>query len=489
MKMFKLIQNETIKTLKKTSTKILIILGVLALFGAVGFSKLAMTLNNYGTQIIGQNEEWKEDMKSEIASLKANVNSKESGYDEASIAEMKSKLETYELALKYNVNYIYYYNNYWKIEALNQIQNAKYDLIFDKNKEENEKSIDKIIKALENNDYSSYIEILKEAEKAKFDNKVITEEEYNDNIYLLNLRKQYNIYEEDVNIINWKNSLYEDIGAMKRSLRTGINTSTGKLLKLEEVKELEDKLKIAEYRLENDIASLDAVSSGRGMYDAIAPAFSMMIMALLMIIIAGSSISTEISKGTIKFLLFTPNKRWKVLASKIISAIFILLIMTIILSLLSIIIGNIFFEEPGTEYVYISNGNVHSLSNLVFTLIYFLAYCIDVLVYMFFAFMLSTITKNTALSVGVSIACYVGSGIVMNLLNYYIAADWVKFIPFNNLGIADKIFTNNISYSTMQMSSGLMNETSLGFSLGVLGVCTIIMIISMFDSFNKRDIV
>lgn len=39
MKICKLVQNETIKTLKKTSTKIMIVLAILALFGAVRFLK------------------------------------------------------------------------------------------------------------------------------------------------------------------------------------------------------------------------------------------------------------------------------------------------------------------------------------------------------------------------------------------------------------------------------------------------------------------
>lgn len=122
-------------------------------------------------------------------------------------------------------------------------------------------------------------------------------------------------------------------------------------------------------------------------------------------------------------------------------------------------------------------------------MLYFLAASIDILVYMFFAFMLSVVTRNTAVSVGVGIGCYVGSGIVMNLINLYITADWVKYIPFNNLGIADKIFTSNVSYVTMQMAGAAMNNVGLGFSLAVLGVSVLLMIITMFDSFNKRDIV
>lgn len=40
MKIIKLIQNETIKTWKKTSTKILIILAIVALLGAVRIFKI-----------------------------------------------------------------------------------------------------------------------------------------------------------------------------------------------------------------------------------------------------------------------------------------------------------------------------------------------------------------------------------------------------------------------------------------------------------------
>ena len=74
------------------------------------------------------------------------------------------------------------------------------------------------------------------------------------------------------------------------------------------------------------------------MYDIYAPSFSLIIVSILMIMITGSAISTEVSKGTIKFLLFTPNKRWKVLVSKVISAVIILIAISLVLSLLTVVI-------------------------------------------------------------------------------------------------------------------------------------------------------
>ena len=101
--------------------------------------------------------------------------------------------------------------------------------------------------------------------------------------------------------------------------------------------------------------------------------------------------------------------------------------------------------------------------------------------------MLSVITRNTSVSLGLSIATYMGNSVAMLIVNAYIKKDWVKLIPFNNLNIVDKIFPNFQSV----ISTGLENTTttSLEFSLAVLGVCAILMFVTMYDSFNKRDII
>lgn len=449
---------------------------------------------------IGNNGEWKTELQNRINYLKNTIED-DNHYNADALAQTKAQIEIYELALENDINYEYSYNyNYWKRQLLDEIMALRTKVMLLENnkylskeqkadKEETQNKAEERINIIKNDDYSGYIEILKREEKTKLDNKEIEQDEYEDNIYLLDLKAKYEIYKYDGMEYSSKQNIYYDIESIKESLRTGLNSNNGKLLKPGEVKEMEDALKIDLYKLEHDVAVVESMTDERAIYDTVSEQFSMLMVSLLMIIIAGSSISTEISKGTIKFLLFTPNKRWKVLAAKIISAIIILLILTVLLSLLSVLVGNIFFEKTGNEYIYIKDGEVRTLSYLSYTVLHFLASSIDVLVYMFFAFMLSTITRNTALAVGLSVASYVGSGIVMNLINMYIKADWVKYIPFNNFGIADKIFTSGASYTTMQMASEAANNVSVWFSLGVLGVSTLLMIISMFDSFNKRDIV
>ena len=455
-----------------------------------------MSLNGFVDSYWQEGEEWQTQMKENIADMKRDIENGEQNYSLETIAQMKSDIYTYEIALKHNINYFYYYNSmYWKVQALSEIRDMKYQLVLNdlsltsEEKQNYEKAINDRENALKEDNYSGYIEILKKASKNKLDSKLIGKEEYEDEIYLLGLREKYNLYKEDNWKYDWKEEVYNNIVTMKRYLRTGINQNTGKLLKPEDVSDLKDSLKIAEYRLENNIPELTSGSNARSLYEIFAPTFSLGLIGLLMIIIMGSAISTEISKGTIKFLLFTPNKRWKVLLSKIISAVLILIVLSLVISLLSVIIGSIFFKDAGNVYVYVSGGEVKSISNVLYTVLYFLISDIDILMYMLFALMLSTITKNTALSVGVSIACYIGSGTIMQLINYYISSDWVKFIPFNNLGIVDSVFTNNFSYSVMQSMASGTAGTSVGFSLCVLAVCVVLMITTMFDSFNKRDIV
>ena len=76
----------------------------------------------------------------------------------------------------------------------------------------------------------------------------------------------------------------------------------------------------------------------------------------------------------------------------------------------------------------------------------------------------------------------------MAIINQFITKDWIRFVPFNNLNIADKIFPNASNPISFGIDS-FATSTSLGFSLAVLGVCAILMLVTMYDSFNRRDII
>ena len=79
--------------------------------------------------------------------------------------------------------------------------------------------------------------------------------------------------------------------------------------------------------------------------------------------------------------------------------------------------------------------------------------------------------------------------IFLNIKGALYTADWIKFVPFNNLNLTDRLFTNDLSFSGTQVVSTVTGNIPVGFSLAVIGVCIVLMIVTMFDSFRKRDIV
>mgnify|MGYP004505517049 FL=1 len=471
MKIFKLFIDENIKTWKKFSTKLAIILIILALVAGLGLTKVLQHMDENSDSVIQYASTWKEGVEEDINSYKEQL--KEPDLLQSEKNDIQNKIKIAEVRLQNNIS-VYSVN--WKNTVLNSLE---------ENMEE------KLLNIVLDNNFEGYINYEKESEKQKLNQKEITQQEYDDNIQILDLRYKYqigNVGNEEVIRDSKEGYLYK-IKNEQKSIRTGIDYQSNRVLTAEQRKEYEDDIKINIYKIENNIVNEDysTTTNYRMMFESLASSFVITLIAIFAMIVAGGAISSEVSTGTIKFWALTPNKRWKILTAKILSIIFYLVVITLIMSILSIICANIFFVTEGYEYIFVKNGNVEKIGNILFTIEYYFAKLIPVIIFAIFALMLSVITRNTSLSLGLSIATYMGNSIAMIIINSYIKKDWIKIIPFNNLNIADKIFPN---FKSM-LSTGLENTTttSVGFSIAVLGVCVILMFVTMYDSFNKRDII
>lgn len=471
MKIFKLFIDENIKTWKKFSTKLAIILIILALVAGLGLTKILQHMDENSDSVIQYASTWKEGVEEDINSYKEQL--KEPDLLQSEKNDIQNKIKIAEVRLQNNIS-VYSVN--WKNTVLNSLE---------------ENMDEKLLNIVLDNDFEGYINYEKESEKQKLNQKEITQQEYDDNIQILDLRYKYkigNVGNEEVIRDSKEGYLYK-IKNEQKSIRTGIDYQSNRVLTAEQRKEYEDDIKINIYKIENNIVNEDysTTTNYRMMFESLASSFVITLIAIFAMIVAGGAISSEVSTGTIKFWALTPNKRWKILTAKILSIIFYLVVITLIMSILSIICANIFFDTEGYEYIFIKNGNVEKIGNTLFTIEYYFAKLIPVIIFAIFALMLSVITRNTSLSLGLSIATYMGNSIAMIIINSYIKKDWIKIIPFNNLNIVDKIFPN---FKSM-LSTGLENTTTipLGFSLIVLLVCMILMLVTMYDSFNKRDII
>ena len=252
---------------------------------------------------------------------------------------------------------------------------------------------------------------------------------------------------------------------------------------------------INNYRLENDIAPYyydeeyfyNEDGYMRYHYNSFANTSGMIFIGLLIIILSAGTISEEVSKGTIKFLLITPNKRYKVLLAKILSILIILIVSTLIISQISIIIGNIAFGVSTNNYLYVTNGEVKVMDTHIYETLQYLLKMPEIIIYMLIGVALSTIVRNVGLSTVIATALYLVIPFTLTILDGFISLDFLRFLPFRNFDLINQVFPINMYINVINVSYSTF-EPTLTFSINVLIVTAILLIITIFESFNKRDI-
>lgn len=235
----------------------------------------------------------------------------------------------------------------------------------------------------------------------------------------------------------------------------------------------EQAIKINEYRIEKDIPPVNNISLWGFVANC---AGSISFIALFTIIIGAGIVASEFADGTIKLLLIRPTRRWKILLSKYITTLLSAIFMLIILFVFSFIFGGILFGFGSVSQPYLSysNGTIREVSMVghVFTLYGY--NCVNLIMMATFAFMISTIFRNSSLAIGLSIfLMFTGNTIVTFLAQY----DWVKYILFANTNL--RMYSDGIP---------LVEGMTLGFSIIVLVVYFVIFNVISWLGFSKRDV-
>lgn len=206
----------------------------------------------------------------------------------------------------------------------------------------------------------------------------------------------------------------------------------------------------------------------------------MFLILVFGVMIAGSIVSEEYNKGTIKSLLITPYKRSTILLSKFITVIIFTILFIIISYLMQIIIGGLFLgfgslSNHVVEYSLATKSlEVMSLSKYV--LLYSIANLPQILLLVTLAFAVSTIVGNTALAIVLAFAGVIGSSIInmfalaykIEILKYFVTTNW----DFNYY-----LFGGTSPYGT-----------SLTHAIIVCIIYFLIMVITSFIVFNKKNI-
>lgn len=488
--MTNLIKNELYKVFKRKSIYILLVIML-----------CIITLNTFLTKkySIEDPVSTSTDQKYELQELKRTIDS----YDKNSPGEKEeyynalSNIELYELTDKYKEPWKKILIRENLRDIIHSMNNAKY---IEKDIEaynEYKKEYDKFLKELDSNSWKYFVNkeikittdeidsLEKEREKAKnkeLYNSRIKEEK--NKLEKLKLRLEKDI-PYDNNYLNTALEDYKQAPQTYKEFKESIIKNTSEFNIKEEY---QIKRQYIEYMKNNAnnkyiIDNKVDINSPKTTRNLLINTLSDNFLFIMIIVaaVAGSIVSTEFDKGTIKLLLIRPYSRNKILLSKYIVSMFMIIFAILSAFIMQLIIGGIFFgfsslNIPVVIYNFVQNKVMHiNLFKYIFDNV--LAVLPEFILLATLAFAISTITNVSTLGVALPI---VGVG----------AADIINLIAINRNIIPLKYFVT-LNWNFTNYLYGGVNSfptLSIPFSILICAIYFLIMIITAFIVFNRRNI-
>lgn len=480
--MSKLIKNELIKIFSKKS---MIVIGVIILVIIIGFNVLNKISQNMSNAYSAYSEGYIQYLDEELSNLDPNKPSDINKY-----VETKSQKDLATLAKDYK-------ETSWQAEVIGTVispiieEMNNYEYI-DKNNEAlttSKAQYDEMLTALKNNDWKYFAN--KELENINTQieelNTLIAQDSENED--LKTQLKSLELQKEVVNLrldknINYGSDNYKSIAVQNYRMYMGnyIQSSQGKNLTDEEKSEINGYLENAnlyKYDLYNDTEYQNTATANYTFQNSIGTYIAIIVMVV--VIVAGVSISEEFNKGTVKLLLVRPYSRTKILISKLIAVFITMLVTTVAILLLQFIIGGIVYGF-GTymmnvvQFDFTTNSiitlNIFAYLGLIFICKLPIFILIGTL-----AFALSTLFLNSPLAVALPILGYMGSDVI-NMIAISYKWDWVKYFVTPNWDLSQYLFGGT------PMFSGI----SIEFSITICAIYFVIMLAASIVSFKKRNI-
>lgn len=472
--MISLIGNELKKIFKrKTLYVLLIIVLAFCIFNAV-MSKIFENIND--TYSENEAKYYKENLEY----------AKESGDIEFE-RQCKSYLDAYEISKKYEKNSWQRYIIEYKLQPL--IDN----MLMTKEGKEYElakNEYDKILSDIEKNDWKIFAQ--SELEDI---NKQIEETQNKDEILGLNDEKQ---------VIEWR--LEKDIPYGNSTLNKYLTSWLSAKVQIREFEKNKnasyqekvnnqrniETVNLCEYAINNKIDENITVSGNSELqyelpYNAksllleTVESFSFFII-IAVVIVAGTIVSEEFNKGTIKLLLVRPFTRTKILLSKFITCLITLLISIVAIIIIQIIVGGIVYgfssySLPTIVYNFSTNSvqTIGILQYLVLTAVCLLPKFILLFT---LAFSIGTILTNSPMAIAIPLLGIIGEQIINQLAYTYEKARFLMYFVTPNWDL-------NI-YTFGKLPE--LEPITLPFSIAICIIYFVIMMCMNIFVFKKRDI-
>ena len=262
----------------------------------------------------------------------------------------------------------------------------------------------------------------------------------------------------------------------------------------EERKEiLQNGIKILDYKFENRnlYNEKSMISMMASYYTSSVVRYGLIV---LLVLIAGSSVSQELATGSIKSLIIAPVKRWKIFTAKLLSIITWMLASSVLLTLLtSLGTGLAFGFDTMPSYLYVSGGQVAEMPFVFAMILFDFVQNIPTFFYAFIGFMISCFTKNTGVSVGVSIGMLLFHNVPELLLESDMPHRFLDFTPLANMNLVNKLFPYiDLMVATEDVEFNLFATTDFNNPLWsmvlYIAVLTFTVLLIAYEEFTKKDI-
>lgn len=363
------------------------------------------------------------------------------------------------------------------------LTNALSEAEADKLRTENEK----YRKIIDENDFAAYIELA----NAQIREIPLPEIEKNTRIEQNNIRLKYNItgeykaHKEAYNCI-------ADIENYKNITESGVSGST--ILTPSQTEEYKQKMAVAQRKLESGFFNVNVSTDTYAMNSStlVRTVFSIGAVFILALatVLAGASVSTEMANGSVKMLVVAPVKRRKIFAAKCFALFTVdfaaLLLLTVACMITTLAL---FGADSLMPYVGYGINSAVYIAFVPYVILYALVQFVPVIFYSALAIMLSALTRNTAIAIGVSLGVNYVMASVLKLVGYVVGSTWMKYIPTVSLdNIVSGVFSSGYTVSDFMTGMAQDTEINIWFSVIYVAVLVFAMVFTARDAFCRRDI-
>ena len=486
MSLSNLVKNELIKIFKKKTIYITMVVIFLLLIFMNCMFKYANNGSEYDYYLY--NENYINSLRSELETLNPEKSSDVTVY-----IDLLSEIQLSEMMEQHK-------DAEWKLAIINEriapyiTERNTYQYGAEKNQGQVaviNQEIDDLLTKLDENDWKYFArEDLVKAEQ-QIEQLNAQKEQTEDKAVLENIETELNNaqMEKEIAEIRLNKDIPYGTNYLNRAIST-LQTANSSLANFKNIEELtyEQKLEYNSY-LEDQAESRYILETGRdihntnslkGILENFYAQFGIFLIVVV-VMIAGTIVSEEFNKGTIKLLLVKPYTRNKILMAKAITTLIMIIFIIVITLVMQILIGGIIFgfdslSEPVVAYNF--NTDTMEEMNVFANLgVQTLTQLPMIILLATLAFAISTLFTNSTLAITISLLGFMSASIINQLAIGY-DLQFMKYFVTMNWDLS--IYANG--------ALPYMEGMSMTMSIIICVVYFLIMMIPTFIVFKKRNI-